>query len=264
MRKPVLITAGLIALALFAGVAYVLRPPAEASGPLEAVPLAIEPTPTSQEPTAAAPTETAPPATELPTEAAPEVEAPEQAAGGFNFAGLVLYQITQDESEVRFSIDEILRGNPITAVGTTDQIAGEIAVDFDNPANSQLGLITINARTLATDSSNRDRMIRNEILDTAEFEFITFSPTSISGLPESISPGEPITFQVIGDLTIRDVTVEQTFEISASVDESGRLTGSGETTVLRSDYGLLIPSVPSVAGVSDEVILEIDFIALPQ
>ena len=40
-----------------------------------------------------------------------------------------------------------------------------------------------------------------------------------------------------------------------------RIEGSGSAVVLRSDFGLQIPSVPNVANVSDEVILEIDFVA---
>ena len=36
-----------------------------------------------------------------------------------------------------------------------------------------------------------------------------------------------------------------------------------ETTVLKEDYGLIIPSVPFVADVGEEVVLEIDFTAVP-
>jgi polyisoprenoid-binding protein YceI len=248
MKRNVLIFAALALLAAIALAAYVLRDPEAASAPIAAVPLEVE---------AASP----PAEAEAPAEPAAETP-PEPAA--FVPEGIVVFVIAQDASEARFSIDEILNGSPTTAIGVTDQVAGEIAIDFANPANTRVGVITINARTLATDRENRNRMIRNEILDTAEFEFITFTPTAITGLPAAIIPGETVTFLITGDLTIRAITVQQTFQITATVGADGRLSGYGVATVLRSDYDLIIPSVPSVADVSDEVILEIEFVALPK
>jgi len=43
-----------------------------------------------------------------------------------------VFRISQTRSRVRFEIDEELRGEPKTVVGTTDQVAGEIALDFSN------------------------------------------------------------------------------------------------------------------------------------
>lgn len=250
MKRNLLYGGIFLIVVLIAGVAYMLRPSTEASAPIEAVPLAI--------PTETAVPEASPAATE-------ETEAPtDEAEVSTEQGGTVVYVISQQESEVRFSIDELLRNVPTTAVGVTDQIAGELAINFDAPAESQVGLITVNARTLATDNNNRNRMIRNEILDTDEFEFIVFSPTGLSGMPDRITPGAPVSFQISGDLTVRDVTAPVTFNVTAQVDDSGRLTGSAGAVVLRSTYGLTIPSVPSVAGVSDEVILSIDFVAYPK
>jgi polyisoprenoid-binding protein YceI len=172
----------------------------------------------------------------------------------------VVYQIVQAESQAIFAIFEELRGSPFTAVGVTDQVAGEILIDFDNAA-AQLGVIQVNARTLKTDSSLRDRAISNQILNTSRYEFITFEPTAISGLPSSISPGETITFQITGNLTIREITQEVTFEMQVTLVDRNRLEGQGQATVLRSDYNLIIPSVPSVANVADNVLLEIKFTA---
>lgn len=236
--KRLLYAGGALALLAVAAVAYVLRPSEEAGAPIEAIPLASETAPAESAPT----------------------ESGQAAAAG----GTVVYVIVQADSEVRFSIDELLRNVPTTAVGVTNQVAGEIAINFAAPADSQVGVITVNARTLATDSSNRDRMIRNEILDTAEFEFITFTPSAITGLPAVIEPGVEVSFQIAGNLTIRSVTAPAVFDVTASLGDDGRLTGRASAVVLRSDYGLVIPSVPSVADVSDEVLLEIDFVAAPK
>jgi hypothetical protein len=42
------------------------------------------------------------------------------------------------------------------------------------------------------------------------------------------------------------------------------LVGLASTTILRADFDLTIPQVPAVAGVSEAVLLEIDFVAIAQ
>jgi polyisoprenoid-binding protein YceI len=169
-----------------------------------------------------------------------------------------------DGSEARFNIFEELRGAPTDVIGSTDQVAGDVIVDFDNPQSSTVGTIVINARTLATDNVFRDQAIRSRILQSArdEYEFIEFVPSGIEGLPETVSEGDTFTFDITGDLTIRGVTREETFETSVTVTGPDQIEGSATTTVMYPDYGLSIPSAPGVANVSEEVTLEIDFTAL--
>lgn len=176
----------------------------------------------------------------------------------------MVFRIVQDESRVSFILEEDLRGVRTTVIGTTNDVAGDIQVDLENPANTQIGAIRINLRTLATDNDFRNRAIRSEILQSArdEYEFTEFIPTAIEGLPETVSVGQPFTFQVTGDLKLVDTTRSVTFEVTVTPVSEERLEGTGTATVLRSDYGLKIPDVPSVANVTDEVQLTIDFVAV--
>lgn len=175
--------------------------------------------------------------------------------------GTTIYAISQDNSEVTFTMSEILRGAPTTVIGATSQVAGEIAVDLNDLSTAQVGAIQINARTLETDEDRRNQAIRNRILFTDNYEFITFTPTEIIGLSGSAVPGQPVSFQITGDLTIRDMTQPITFEVTAQVDENGHLIGSAVTTINRADFDLSIPSVPFVAEVSEEVELALNFTA---
>ncbi len=176
----------------------------------------------------------------------------------------VLFRIVSEDSEVRFLIDEVLRGDPITVVGSTDQVAGDVLVNFSNPEASQVGTIRINMRTLQTDNEFRNRAIRSQILNSNqdEFEFSEFVPTSLAGMPEIVTVGQPFDFQIVGDLTVRDITNEVSFAVTATLVSETRLEGTASATVTRESYNLLIPSVPGVADVSDEVILELDFVAV--
>ena len=173
------------------------------------------------------------------------------------------FSIVTGESEVRFILDELLRGQLNTVTGRTDQIAGQIAADFATPSNSRVGEIRISARSLRTDSELRDRAIRSQILLSAqdEFEFISFVPTAMEGLPAAVTIGEAFDFEITGDLTIRDITQPVTFAVTVTPVSGTRLEGTATAAVQRGDYGLEIPSVPSVADVDEAVRLEIDFVA---
>ncbi|MGB1285323.1 MAG: YceI family protein [Aggregatilineales bacterium] len=176
-----------------------------------------------------------------------------------------IFSIVTEESEARFNIDEDLRGQRITVVGVTDEVGGDIGVNFDNPADSIAGVIAINARTLVTDNEFRNRALRGQILRSAEdaFEFIEFVPTAIDGLPEDAitMSGDTLEFEIVGDLTIIETTQEVTFDVSVTLESEDRLSGLATATIDYNDFNLSIPSVPGVANVSDEVILEIDFVA---
>ncbi len=225
---------------------------------------AAAPTLALAEPTAA-PT-AAPEAAET-TEAAPEAAETTDAAAGqpADAAQRAIYRITEDESEARFKIDETLLGERVTVVGTTTRVAGDLIVDFASPAQSEVGVIAINARTLRTDQDLRDRAIRSQILQSArdEYEFIIFEPTAYTGLPAGPAQvGDTFDFQVTGGLTIRDVTRDVTFDVQVTVVAADRLNGTASATIAYSDFGITIRTPPSVSDVGDTVTLELDFTAL--
>ncbi|MEZ4679413.1 MAG: YceI family protein [Caldilineaceae bacterium] len=155
-------------------------------------------------------------------------------------------------------------GRDKTVVGVTSAVEGSITVDPADPSSATISPIRIDASTLATDSGQRNGAIRRWILQSnqAAYQYIVFTPTAIEGLPTTITIGEPFEFTVVGDLTIRDITKEETFKLTVTATSEAELVGLGQTTVMRSDYNLTIPNVPSVANVGEEVPLEIEFTAV--
>lgn len=178
--------------------------------------------------------------------------------------GAAVFTIVPEESLVSFELDEELMGQPKTVVGTTNQVTGQISVNTAAPSESEIGTIEVNVRTLETDSGMRDRAIRGQILQSAqdEFEFAHFTPTEITGMPESVTVGEPFSFQVTGDFTLRGITQPVTFDVTVTAVSEDRLEGSAQTTVTREMYDLNIPNVPSVANVEEEVLVTINFVAV--
>ena len=174
----------------------------------------------------------------------------------------LLFQLEPASSEARFIIDEVLGGNPNTVVGATDRVIGEIQIELAAPVQAVVGPIHVQVDGLATDSSFRDRAIRTFILQTSSFPEVVFSPTSIAGLPEAPVVGQPFSFTITGDLTIRDITRSAEFNVTLTPESKDRLTGTASATIDRADYQLTIPSVPNVADVSQQVTLELDFTAV--
>lgn len=285
MSRTIVIIVGIVVVvALAVGAFALFRTPDEASAPIEAVPLVVEtaapvavataapePTATTEtqptieptvEPTVAEVQPTQEPATPEPTATATATDVPpaeEPASTG----GLVVFEIVPAESQARFVIDEVLRGAPKTVVGTTDQVSGQLAVDPADPSTAQVGTILINARTLATDSGGRDRALKNWILQTNQYEFVTFEPSGISGLPDSAAVGEPFTFQLAGDLTVRDTTVPVTFDVTVTPVSDTRLEGLASLTIPYRELNVSIPDSPSVDTVADDLTLELQFVATP-
>lgn len=261
LRLP-LIGAFLVTLAL---TACALLPSNEAqigselsSGPSQVTNTPIQPV----DPTETAPT--MPPPTMPPLETLPPVDAnPSSATEPPAAAGQQIFSLRQPDTQARFTLYEELRGQPKDVVGSTDQVTGQVALDLADLSAAQIGPVQVNARSLVTDSENRNRMMRNFILNTDTYEWITFNPTQVSGLSGSAAPGQAVTFQVAGDLTIRDITQPVTFEVNAQLGDDGLVRGSATTTVERSDYNLAIPSVPGVANVGQTVTLTIDFVLAP-
>jgi polyisoprenoid-binding protein YceI len=261
MSKNVLFGIGIVGALIVVGVAaYVLRPTAEASAPIEAISVEVEEA--TSEPIVVDENTEKVEMEEKPAEEIPAAEDPIDATNTATSEGVIIFSIVQVESEVRFTLDELLSGVPTTVIGATDQVAGEIAIDPENPVNSKVGVILINARTFVTDNNFRNRAINNEILETDEFEFVSFTPTNITGFPENPVVGETLEFKITGDLTIRDITQEITFEASVTAVSETRLEGSATAMIAREDYNLQIPEVPRVADVDEDVLIEIDFVAV--
>ncbi|MCG8479885.1 MAG: YceI family protein [Spirochaetales bacterium] len=175
----------------------------------------------------------------------------------------VVYEVASDRSEARFLIEEVLRGVENTVVGTTNQIDGSLAVDFAS-GEIEVGEFVINVRTIATDDEIRDRTIRTLILESNqdEYEFAVFTPVRDTADFDGLAVGQVASFQVTGDLTIRDVTSRVTFTMSVALDSEEAITGRASTTISWDDFDITIPYVGGnsiVASVGDTVDLEMEF-----
>jgi polyisoprenoid-binding protein YceI len=170
--------------------------------------------------------------------------------------------IQQSDSTAEFRINEDLRGEPKLVIGTTNQIAGEVVMkeSGDNFVIT-VGEVKVNARTLKTDSEQRNGALARAILksEDAENEFITFKPKNQITVP-SASIASNFNFTLTGELTIRGVTKTVSFSGTGKIANEA-FSGTAQTTLNYTDYGISIPSVPFVANVDKTTTLVVKFVA---
>jgi polyisoprenoid-binding protein YceI len=178
-------------------------------------------------------------------------------------ANTLEFKIDQSQSQVSFTIGEVLRGSPNTVVGKTNQVVGSIYVNKDHPTQVTVSDVAVNVAALATDDDLRNRTLRNSILQTNDPSnaTTTFHPTAITGLPDTVSLGQTFSFKITGDLKIKGVTKPETFDATVTIVSESQMKGQAKVVVLYKDFGIGIPNVPQVAEVTDQVTLEIDFVA---
>jgi polyisoprenoid-binding protein YceI len=168
---------------------------------------------------------------------------------------------TFDTAHSRFGF--VARHAMVTKVrGSFNEFEGSAKIDGDNPANSSVG-VTLPVARVATRNEQRDGHLRtNDFLDIEKFPTITFTSTEIKHLD-----GDD--FEVVGDLTIKDVTKQVTLPLEfqgAATDPFGnqRIGFEGSTTIVRSDFGVNYNAVLETGGVlvSDKITLEFEISAI--
>ena len=146
--------------------------------------------------------------------------------------------------------------------GAFNEFKGTATVDGDNPSNSSVR-VTIDAASIDTRNAQRDEHLRtNDFLALEQYPQITFVSTDIRQVDET-------TFEVTGDLTIKDVTNQVTvpFEFEGtSQDPFGnqRIGFDGSVTISRKDYGITWNAALETGGVlvSDKIVLEFEVSAI--
>jgi polyisoprenoid-binding protein YceI len=220
------------------------------------------PTPAAAAPAAAA------------TEAAVEVTA-ETAAAADAPAGPVSGQrtfvIVPEQSKASYLVDEEFFGGAFEkygiaagdsdVVGSTQQIAGQLQLDLDNLSDA-LGenRFTVQMNTLVTGEDRRDGWIRENGPRFNDYPEATFVATAIAGAPARYDNGQEVGFQLIGDLTVRDVTQPVTFDVNAKL-AGDTLSGTATTRLKMSDFGIEPPNFANTLTVADEFRIQVEFVA---
>jgi polyisoprenoid-binding protein YceI len=172
-----------------------------------------------------------------------------------------LYRITTDNgSSLTYAVEESLAGDEGTARGTTTSLAGDVAVNVEDPGASRLGTIVMNVEQFESDSALRDKRIRHDFLESTHHPLATFEATAMEGIPDAVTGETTGELTVTGDLTIKETTAPVTFTGPVTVDEDV-LEASMTGTVLMSTYDIGPIHVAGLAHTEDEVDFELEITA---
>ena len=196
-----------------------------------------------------------------PTVAALATAAPADVQTGLADASsdVIRLVLVPDKSEARYRVREQLAGVsfPSDAVGATKAFTGTIVGKTDGTILSDQSKFQVDLRTLKSDEGVRDNFIGRSVLETNRYPYATFVPTSAPGLPLKLPDSGQVAFQLVGNLTIRDVTKPVTWDVSGKVT-GNTATGTATTTFTFEDFDLTQPHVARVLSIVDSIRLELD------
>lgn len=178
--------------------------------------------------------------------------------------GQSLYRIDPTQSRASYAVQEVILNTVEgrTVIGATQSIRGDVLVDVDAPASSQLGEIVIGAQTLTSDSPLRDQRLRADYLESGRYPEVRFIPENIIGLPDTIDIGKPYTAKIEGVLTVKETSARITWDVTLTL-EADRLVGSATTEIYMSTFEVGPINLIGWLQTEDAMQLRLDFVALP-
>ena len=175
----------------------------------------------------------------------------------------VLYVIDQSKSNVIYGVGETFlnQNNRYNyAEGVTNIVSGDIIVNFSEPALSSVGDITVDISAFKSDKTRRDNAIRDRWLESSKFPIAIFTPTQLKGLPDKYIPGDTVTFEIDGSLSVRDATRPASFSVTLTVND-GEILGQASTRLLMTDFGFDPPDISGILIAENEVDITFIFLA---
>jgi polyisoprenoid-binding protein YceI len=193
-----------------------------------------------------------------------------EAAGGA-VSGQRTFVIVPEQSKASYVVDEEFFGGALAkygiaarvgeTVGSTQQIEGQLQLKLDD-LSAPLGenRFTVQMNTMLSDQDLRDTWIRENGPRFNDYPEATFVATAVEGAPASYADGQEVSFKLVGDLTVRDITRPVTFDVNAQL-AGDTLSGTATASVKLSDFGIEPPSFANTLTVADDFRIEVQFVA---
>src|SRR5579859_1186091 len=177
--------------------------------------------------------------------------------------GLQSFQTVPAQTTASYSVYEnlIFQNKPNNdAIGTTHSVQGSFRIRTGASPLVAAMNITVDLRTLQTDSQRRDSYVQQHTLETDTYPNATFVSVSTQGLPASYSDGQTVHFQLTGNLTMHGKTNKEVFDVQGKV-VGKTITGKATSTIYMTDFGIQPPNLANIAIAQNKVSITITFTA---
>ena len=168
----------------------------------------------------------------------------------------------EDGSRARYRVQEQLASLdlPNDAVGETNQVTGVVVFRPDGTVDETRSQFTIHMDTLKSDESRRDSYLSRNAIETAAYPLAHFVPQEAIGLPWPLPSTGTLSFQLAGNMTIRETTAALTWDMTATLAQ-GDATGKATTRFTFGHFGMRVPQLFFILSVEDDIRLELDLSA---
>jgi polyisoprenoid-binding protein YceI len=148
--------------------------------------------------------------------------------------------------------------------GHTNEITGELQIRLDDPQNAlAFGEFTVNLPSLTSDRNQRDGWIRDNALQSNRFPVAKFVAKEIQNAPASYTDGTEVTFKLVGDLTVRDITQPVTFAVTATLT-GDTIKGVATAPMQITNFGFDPPDFANTLTVANDFTIRVELTAQEQ
>lgn len=211
--------------------------------------------------------------TTVPATTPPEPEPTEEPVSDAPPSSVRTFVVVPEESQASYMVDEEFLADALSklgieagktvVIGTTPGVTGEIQLNLESTELVESAQFAVDMTGLRTDQDRRDGWLEDNAIETSQFPEASFTTTSVAGMPETITEGEEVNFQLLGDLKVRDVTQNVTFDVTA-VLSGDTLQGTAVLPLKMTDFGIDPPDFANTLTVADDFSIEVTLTAREQ
>ncbi len=142
-------------------------------------------------------------------------------------------------------------------------MTGTIVFNEDGSVASDTSVLTVGVNSLTSDEDRRDNFLRRSSIQSSSFPEATFAVTGAEGLAWPLPTEGSVSFKLVGDMTIRDVTRPVTLDVDAQFTGDS-ITATASTVITFDQFEMSKPRLAFILSVEDEIRLELDIQASAQ
>jgi polyisoprenoid-binding protein YceI len=180
-----------------------------------------------------------------------------QAPASTQASGSAAYVIAAQESVASYSVREKFLQQDLNAVavGKTSTIDGELILQGETfkPAT-----VKVDLRTLKSDRSRRDEVLRTRGLETEKYPFAEFTLAEVT-VPQ-LRGGQEVAFKLAGKMKLHGTEKPLTWDARATL-QGDVLKLAATVTFKMQEFNIEPPNILNVIAVDDEVKLDVQLTA---
>lgn len=166
------------------------------------------------------------------------------------------YAVESGQSKATYTVSEkfVNRDLPNDAVGTSSVISGELILAG---GVLQPSTVSVDLRSLQSDSTRRDGVLRDRYLETGKYPLAVFA---ISGSGATLVEGKETPVQLNGKMTIHGVERPLVFTGTATLQgRELKLTAAAQFKL--PDFGIAVPNIAGMLKADENVKVAVTLVA---